>query len=78
MPKIEAIVDVPFGTGVQLKGSQFDATEQEAQLLVALKRAKLVEPERTERTHAAQVEEKVVEMEAPKRAYNRRDMKAKG
>lgn len=87
MPKLEAIVAMPFGVGVKQVGEQFDATQQEANLLVALKRAKLVKSEAAKaeptKAEAPKVEKVVKAEEAPKpnaskRAYNRRDMKAKG
>lgn len=72
MVKLEATCDCPFGVGVQSKGSQFEATENEAKILVALQRAKVVE------TKAAKTEEaKPVKVEESKGKHNRRDMRAK-
>lgn len=79
MPKIEALVDVPFGTGVQPKGSQFEATKQEAEILVALNRARIVKEKEVEtKDEEPQTAANDEEGAKPtKGKYQRRDMKAK-
>lgn len=82
MIKVEALVNCPFGTGIQQKGAQFEATQAEANILVALKRVRIVTEKAKVETPAEKVEqvEKAVEPKAePKKqkGYNRRDMRAK-
>ena len=81
MPKVEALCDVPFGVGVQPRGAVFEATQQEANLLVALKRVRVVKQQAVEKAPevAAKVDAPVVEKAdrpAAGRNYNRRDMQA--
>jgi hypothetical protein len=76
MPKLEAIVDCPFGVGVQPQGSQFDATDDEAKILIALQRAKLAEEKA--KAKAPEPDPKPEKTSKTAGEYNRRDMKAKG
>lgn len=91
MPLVEALCDVPFGVGVQPKGARFEATVREANLLVALKRARVVEPEKaTDPAPDAAPKEVAPASDTPpadevakteskpeKRKYQRRDMRAR-
>lgn len=82
MPKLEAIVNMPFGVGVKNAGELFDATDEEAKLLVALKRAKRVDAGKAAKSEttaqdAAPAEATSKSDAKPNRGYSRRDMKAK-
>lgn len=69
MPKVKALVDVPFGVGIQPKGAVFDATEQEASLLVALKRVERVKD--APAPPPAKVEAKVLDEAEPAEPANK-------
>lgn len=81
MIKMEAIIDMPFGVGIRAKGETFEATESEAKILEALKRARRVGAE-TDSGEAASKErpgtsKKPAKTAAPQKGeYSRRDMKA--
>lgn len=91
MPLVEALCDVPFGVGVKPKGTRFEATVREANLLVALKRARVVESEAAAEAAPATAKqdaapesaqpraEEVAKTESKpeKRKYQRRDMRAR-
>lgn len=49
MPTVKALTNTPFGVGIRAKGEVFEATEHEAKLLVALRRAVIVEPEKAQK-----------------------------
>ncbi|MYZ41411.1 hypothetical protein [Schauerella aestuarii] len=73
--KMVALRKHPFGTGEREAGEEYTANADEASILTALKWAKPVKSEKAEAT----VAKKDLDAEASekKRAYQRRDLKAK-
>jgi len=61
---LEATCRCPFGVGVKEKGERFEATQQEAAILVALQRAKYVDDPRDEITRTKIVEPVTVTAQA--------------
>lgn len=67
--KMKALSNHPFGTGVRETGEEYDATEQESAVLIALGWSEKAK----EKAHKAEHDEKPAK---PKHEYNTRALKA--
>lgn len=80
MPKLVALCRCPFGVGEKQKGEVFEASEQEAKILIALHRAVLAPEEKPDDPVPVPVVEASTDDTAEpvreKRAYRRRDLTA--
>jgi len=82
MPKLVALCRCPFGVGEKQKGEVFEASEHEANILIALQRAALVpeekpaEPVQKAPEPAANADTSETDTVREKRAYRRRDLTA--
>lgn len=81
MPKMQAIVDMPFGVGIREKGETFEATEHEAGILEALKRARRLDeqgeaPAAVSGSEPAPAADKPATENRAAKTYARRDLKA--
>lgn len=75
MPTVKALCNVPFGTGIRATGEEFEASDHEAKILVALRRVELVKEPKEKADPDAKAAAKPAKA-LKSNTYKTRDLKA--